>query len=191
MKAHRQPELLPVEDYLAAEEASDIRHEYIGGRLYAMTGASVRHNRIAINLLTAIEPATRDKGCEVFMADVKLHLRAGGEDMFYYPDLMVCCDPSDDHPYYRERPCLLVEILSESTERIDRREKWLAYTQIASLQGYLILSQDRMQGTLYRRDTDWHGVSVEDSAHGIALPCTTAAPSLAEFYAGTGIESGD
>ncbi len=184
MKAHRQSEPLTVEDYLAGEDASDIRHEYIGGRIYAMTGASVRHNRIAINLLTAIEPAARAKGCEVFMADVKLHLQAGGEDVFYYPDLMVCCDPSDDHPYYRERPCLLVEILSESTERIDRREKWMAYTQIPGLQGYLILAQERMQASLYRRDADWRGVHVDEPDQCLDLPCVELAPTLAALYAG-------
>jgi Uma2 family endonuclease len=118
------------------------------------------------------------------MADVKLHLQAGGEDVFYYPDLMVCCDPSDDHPYYRERPCLLVEILSESTERIDRREKWMAYTQIPSLQGYLILSRERTQASLCRRDADWRGVHVDEPDQRLDLPCVELAPTLAALYAG-------
>lgn len=184
MKAHRQSDTLTVEDYLAAEDASDIRHEYIGGRLYTMTGASVRHNHIAGNLFAMLHPAARAKGCEVFMTDVKLHLQAGGEDVFYYPDLMACCDPSDDHPYYRERPCLLVEILSESTERIDRREKWMAYTQIPSLQGYLILSQEQTRASLYRRDADWRGVHFSEPDQRLDLPCVELTPVLDALYAG-------
>ncbi len=176
------PAFLSVEDYLASEDGSDIRHEYIGGQLYAMTGTSVRHNRIARSVLVALDAQLRGSPCEVFMADVKLRLTIAGEDIFYYPDLMVCCDPTDHADYYRTRPCLIIEILSDSTERIDRREKLLSYMQIDSLQAYLILSQQAMQATLYRREPSWHPEIFTAPQAVLKLPCAGLELSLATVY---------
>ena len=182
MVIHLQSRLVTVEDYLASEDGSDIRHEYIGGRLYAMTGASVRHNRIARNTLVALAAQLRGSPCEVFMSDVKLHLTIGGEHIFYYPDLMVCCDPTDCADYYRTRPCLIVEILSESTERIDRREKLLSYMQIEGLQAYLILSQEQVKATLYRRESGWQAEVCNELQAVLKLPCGNLELSLAAVY---------
>ena len=146
---------LSIDEYLRGELESDIRHEYIAGETYAMVGASDRHGLIALNLATALRPAVRGTPCQVFMTDMKLRLVNGGEEVFYYPDLLVSCDPQDRATYYRTRPCLIVEVLSETTQRIDRREKWLAYTTLESLREYLILSQDRREADLYRREDGW------------------------------------
>ena len=162
---------LSVEDYLAGEEQSDLRHEYIDGHVYAMTGASVRHNLIASNILVALRSQARGSTCEVFMSDVKLRLAIAGKDIFYYPDLMVCCDPADRAAYYRSKPCLIVEILSDSTARIDRQEKLFAYIQIESLQAYLILSQEALYATLHRREDDWRGAVFTDPQSILKLPC--------------------
>ena len=113
---------LTVEDYLEGELTSEIRHEYIGGRVYAMTGASVTHNLIAGNLFAALRTLSRGAGCRVFMSDLKVRLQIAGEDIFYYPDVMLCCDPTESETHYRTHPCLIVEVLSKSTQRIDRRE---------------------------------------------------------------------
>jgi len=171
MTTHPQTRFVTVEDYLASEDGGHIRHEYIGRRLYAMTDANLRHNRIARNTLIALATQRRDSTCEVFMADVKLRLTIRGEDIFYYPDLMVCCDPAGCADNYRTRPGLIVEVLSESTERIDRCEKLLSYRQIDSLQAYLILSQEEVKATLYRRESGWRAETFSDPGAVLDLPC--------------------
>lgn len=176
---------LSVEDYLAGEEQSDLRHEYIDGQVYAMTGASVRHNLIASNLLVALRSQSRGSTCQVFMSDVKLRLAIAGKDIFYYPDLMVCCDPADRAAYYRSKPCLIVEILSDSTARVDCQEKLFAYIQIESLQAYLIVSQEALQATLHRRQDDWRGTVFTESEATLTLPCASGIDLLlAAVYEG-------
>ena len=171
-----------MEDYLASEDGGDIRHEYIGGRRYAMTGASVRHNRIARNTLVALAAQLRGSPCKVFMSNVKLHLTIGGEGIFYYPDLMVCCDPADCADDYRTRPSLIVEALSESTERIDRREKLLYYRQIDSVQACLILSQEDVKATLYRQESGWQAETFSDPGAVLDLSCAGLKLALAAVY---------
>jgi len=87
---------------------------------------------------------------------MKVRIRQAGEEAFYYPDLLLACEPDDRADYYREKPCLLIEVLSDTTERIDRREKLYAYTAIPSLREYLLVAQDRRQVDVYRRtETGW------------------------------------
>jgi len=147
--------LISVDDYLAGELQSEVRHEYVAGQVYAMVGASDRHGLIAGNLFAALRPAARRNSCQLFISDMKVRLEIGKQDVFYYPDLLVSCDPGDRATYYRERPCLIVEVLSESTERLDRREKMLAYPAIPSLQEYVLVAQDVRRVEVYRRENDW------------------------------------
>jgi len=142
--------LLTVEEYLEGERLSEIRHEYVGGQVYAMAGASDDHNRIAGNILTALNEALRGKRCEPFMADMKLKLPES--DAFYYPDVLVACDPADNAKYFRERPTVVFEILSPDTERTDQREKRYAYGSIPTLKVYVIVAQDRRELTILRRE---------------------------------------
>jgi Uma2 family endonuclease len=151
--AHRTT--LTVDAYLAGEDGADQRHEYVAGQLYAMTGASARHALIAGNLFAALRPCVRGTSCQLFINDMKVHLRIDGQDLFYYPDLLLSCDPQDRETYFRSRPCLLVEVLSESTERIDRREKFWAYRSLPSLQEYVLISQTERRVEIYRRSADW------------------------------------
>ena len=146
---------LSVAQYLAGERVSEIRHEYINGRVHAMVGASDRHNLIALNIATLLLSKARARGCQVFISDMKVYLNIGGEDILYYPDVMVACDPDDREPYFRRNPCLVVEVLSPATERIDRREKFLAYTTLPSLKEYLLVCQDQPRVTLFQRRDNW------------------------------------
>lgn len=188
MSAQLQLHGLSVADYLAFEERSEIKHEYINGEIYAMAGASARHNQIAGNLFARLLIHLRGSPCQVFFADVKLHLKELGVEIFYYPDLMVCCDPNDREPYYRTRPCLIVEVLSSGTARIDQREKLFAYARLDSLQAYLLLEQDRIGATLHWREGgDWRWAEFSDSRAELALPCADLTVSLAELYEGTGL----
>jgi Uma2 family endonuclease len=146
---------ISVEDYLAGELKSEIRHEYLGGFVYAMAGTSKVHNRICKNLLIALDSHLRGKPCEVFMENLKLRLRIANEDIFYYPDLVVTSDPRDTGAYFILFPKVLVEVLSPDTGRIDRREKFFSYTRIESLEEYILIAQDQMEVTVFRRANDW------------------------------------
>lgn len=118
---------LSVEDYLAGEIDSPVRHEYVGGEIYARAGASDRHNRIAINLTSRLDAHLAGDACAVFMSGMKVRV---APTVFYYPDVVVACDPPGADPYVRVDPRLVVEVTSPSTERVDRHEKRLAYTQL-------------------------------------------------------------
>ncbi len=169
-----------VDDYLAGELQAEQRHEYIDGQVYAMTGASRRHGLIVNALVYAMTPAARRKGCQLFSSDMKLRLEISGKTLFYYPDLLLSCDPQDRDPYFSRSPCTLVEVLSESTARIDRREKLLAYQTLPSLRTYLLVEQDTQRVELYRRSKDWQVEYFEDGE--IPLECLDVALPVADIY---------
>jgi len=141
---------MSVDEYLEAEKTSSVRHEYLDGEIYAMSGASRRHNRITTNLLTHLSSHLRGGPCEVFVAEVKLRITA--LNYFYYPDLVVTCDPDDNDDYFVTRPVLVVEVESPSTSAIDKREKLMAYRKVESLREYLMLAQDSISGEVFRCD---------------------------------------
>ncbi len=181
MNVQPESEFVSVEDYLRGEQNSENKHEYINGVIHAMSGASIAHNLISGNIYVLLRSVARKKSCQVFMADVKVHLNIGGEDIFYYPDVLVSCDQDDKETYYRSNPCLVVEILSPSTERIDRREKFLAYTSLDSLQEYILVAQDRQLVTLFRRGNEWRPefYRIDDS---FTLDCLSGTLSVEQIY---------
>ncbi|MGA7978725.1 MAG: Uma2 family endonuclease [Chromatiaceae bacterium] len=169
-----------VDDYLQGELHSETRHEYIGGQLYAMVGASRRHGLIAGNLFARLRQAVSHRPCQLFMADMKVRLNIAGQEIFYYPDLVLTCDPNDREDYFVTCPCLIVEVLSETTERLDRREKLLAYQTIPSLREYLLVAQDEPRTEAYRRRNDWlPDIATEG---GIALECLDVDLAVEAIY---------
>ncbi len=140
---------IPVQEYLEGEQGSDIRHEYLAGQVFAMAGAGEKHNRIAGNLFFHLRAAARGKECGVFISDMKV--RVEHNDAYYYPDVMVTCDPQDTESLHKRLPCLIVEVLSPATEAIDRREKFIAYRTLPSLRYYLLAAQDVRRVELYQR----------------------------------------
>jgi Uma2 family endonuclease len=155
MQATEKAWAISVEDYLAGELRSKERHEYLGGLVYAMAGASVAHNTVSLNLASALRTHLRGGPCRVYMADLKLRLQISDEDVFYYPDVMVACDSRDTDPYSKRFPRVLIEVLSPDTEQTDRREKFLSYIQIETLEEYILVAQDKMEVTVFRRATKW------------------------------------
>ncbi len=155
MQTAIQNEFVSVEDYLAAEEASDVRHEYLGGFVYAMAGETRRHNRIVGRLYSAIESHLRHRSCNVYFSDVRVNLDLRNDQYYYYPDIVVTCDKRDTHPRFVRYPKLIIEVLCESTERTDKREKFFAYTSIPSLEEYVLVSQARPEVTVFRRTDKW------------------------------------
>jgi Uma2 family endonuclease len=146
--------LMSAADYLAAENDGTWRHEYVNGAVYAMAGASDRHN-LARGNLAALLRSEVEEPCQVFDAEMKVRIRSNADERYYYPDVFVTCDPADRETYTRDRPVLIVEILSPTTERIDRTEKFAAYRSIPTLLEYGLLSQDAIELELFRRRTEW------------------------------------
>ncbi|WP_298218593.1 Uma2 family endonuclease [Halothiobacillus sp.] len=171
---------LSVEDYLRNEEVSEIRHEYLGGKIYPRDDASMRHCLITGSLISILLPASRIHACRCFASAFKLKLDNFGETTFYYPDLMVVCKPKDRHPLYATQPSLIIEVLSETTERIVRREKILAYQTLPSLQEYVFVAQDYPQIEIYRRRTVWLPEVHAEGA--FTIECLDLTASVAEVY---------
>lgn len=155
---------LAVDEYLLNEDGADCRHEYINGQVYAMTGASDRHGLMTLNIATSLRPHLRGTPCQLFANDMKVHLRIQEQDIFYYPDVLLSCDPTDRATYYRCAPCLLIEVLSDSTERIDRREKLWAYQTLPSLQEYVLIAQNERLVDIYRRANHWKAEVVTEGS---------------------------
>ena len=154
---------------------SGIRREYVDGQVYAMAGAGEAHNLIAGNVFSRLRQAARGGPCRVFISDMKLRVAAW--NAFYYPDILVACDPLDGDAYFKEKPCLIVEVLSPATEGIDRREKLLAYRTLDSLREYVLIPQDRRPIEVYRRGDDG-GWVLETLGVGDALTLECVAASL-------------
>ena len=137
------------QEYLSLEHQSVTRHEYQRGLVYAMVGGSDDHSRIGINLLTVINLHLRDGDCQFFSGDVKVNYK---DTFFYYPDAFVTCDPRDREDRYVKRyPKLIAEVLSPSTERFDRNDKFADYQQLESLEEYVLIAQDQMLVECRRR----------------------------------------
>lgn len=150
MSALKKPDFISIEDYLAAELDSPIKHEYVDGRVYAMAGARILHNRIATRVLTALAVALRGKRCDPFNSDTKVRIR-GRRKRFYYPDAQVVCRSNSDDEVFQDEPVVICEVLSESTRRIDEGEKLDAYLTIPSLSAYLLIEQKCPKVVVYRR----------------------------------------
>ncbi|MFY7803360.1 MAG: Uma2 family endonuclease [Limnoraphis robusta] len=149
MIAHSQSQFMTATEYLEWEEKQPTKYEYIEGKVWAMTGGSLPHNSIALNLASALKSHLRGKGCKVFMADAKVGVSSNGP--FHYPDIMVTCDSRDQTArqviYY---PCLIVEVLSPSTEGFDRGKKFRHYRQIETLKEYVLVDTEKMNIECYR-----------------------------------------
>ena len=142
---------LSVDQYLEFEAQSEHRHEYIDGVVYTMAGVSENHELIKGNLFAAIHGHLRGGPCKPYSSDLKVRLQIERKDLFYYPDVMVACGREGVASHYLHYPKLIVEVLSRSTEFIDRREKFLSYKQIGTVEEYALVSQEAAQITIYRR----------------------------------------
>ena len=171
---------LTVQDYLSGEEHSEIRHEFIDGQVFAMGGASDRHGLITNALAFALTTKARAQKCQLFIADMKVRLTISGKDIFYYPDLLLSCDEADSASHYSQAPCLIIEVLSETTERTDRHEKMPAYQTLPSLEEYILVAQDYRQIEIYRRRADWHPEIHTEGE--FTLECLDLTSTVAEVY---------
>lgn len=143
--------LVSVDDYLAGELVSRVRHEYVGGVVHAMAGARVVHNDITSNMHLAVGSRLRGKPCRVYGSDMKIRIQRDEKVTFYYPDLSVVCQSNPATDMYQDEPAVIVEVLSKATRRIDTGEKQDAYLSIPSLRMYVLVEQDLALVVAYRR----------------------------------------
>ena len=172
---------MTVDEYLRFDESSPMRHEYVGGEVFAMSGVTLRHNRISRNIVVALSSAAGDGPCEVFSDVVRLR---AGSDAYYYPDVMVVCVPTTELDVMVSEPCVVVEVTSPSTARIDRGEKLMAYRAIPSLRAYLIVDHRRKRVEGHWRgaaDADWMRDEVVGGGR-VRVPCLDAELSLDVIY---------
>jgi Uma2 family endonuclease len=185
MQAAVKNEYVSVADYLAAEETSQIRHEYLGGLVYAMAGETREHNLIAQNLLIQIRQKTKGGPCTAYIGDIRVNFHLHSDEYYYYPDIVVTCDKRDNHPRFVRHPKLIIEVLSPSTQRVDRREKFFAYTNnIESLQEYVLVAQDEKEVTVFRRAKHWKSEKISGAKTNLKLESLGIKIPLAAIYEG-------
>lgn len=183
MTAAKQIELVSVDDYLAGELVSKVKHEYSGGYVYAMAGATNAHNAIAASLLGALYAQLRGKPCQPFNSDVKVRVPFPTHPRFYYPDGMVVCEPNPPNETFQDRPVVIAEVVSNSTRRIDEGEKRDAYLTIPTLTAYLLIESNRPRVVVHRRtDAGFVAEAYEGPYAVVPLPAIEAELSLAELY---------
>jgi len=145
---------ISVEDYLEGELVSSVKHEYMAGAVFAMAGGTNAHNRIASNAHGLLYMLLKDKPCQPCNSDTKIRVRKSSHVRFYYPDVSVVCDENPLSDTFQDRPVLIVEVLSETTRRLDDGEKRDAYFTIPTLNYYILLEQDEAIAVMYERKGD-------------------------------------
>jgi Uma2 family endonuclease len=146
----QQSEKMTIEEYLQWEPQQDVRYEYVNGKVFAMTGGTIPHNDIALNLYTALRPHLRSRGCRVNVSDVKVQVSP--KSPYYYPDIIVSCDPQDlNARNFIQNPKLIVEVLSPGTSAKDRSEKFTYYLTIPTLQEYILIDSEKFSVERYCR----------------------------------------
>lgn len=179
------PRTMTEAEYLAFERGSDIKHEYINGHVYAMTGASGNHNLIVASTISTLIAQTRGRSCSVFASD--LRVRNPHSVNYFYPDVTVVCDEiqyTDDHMDTLANPTVIMEVLSPSTESDDRNIKFQNYWRIPSLQAYVLIAQDQARIERFtRQERDTWLLNVATGRDGnLPLPSIGATLALADVY---------
>ncbi|MCC5628112.1 Uma2 family endonuclease [Nostoc sphaeroides] len=142
--------LMSAEEYLLWEPTQEERYEYWDGEIVMMSGATRNHNRISLNFSKLLDDALADRSCEVYIVDVKVQVEPGQK--YFYPDVVVTCDERDDDPQLVQFPCLIIEVLSPSTEAVDRGKKFAKYRQSPTLQEYVLVQVTQPVVEVFRRN---------------------------------------
>lgn len=169
-----------VSEYLEFEKTATDKHEFVGGQIFAMAGASNAHNRITLRLAAMLLVAETGY-CRTFSSDMKVQI---GE-IFYYPDVLVTCAETDLGKNAQKRPCAIIEVLSDSIADIDRGEKWERYQKLESLKTYVLLDQTQIRAEVYQRldDQTWQYKPIETGGT-LNIPCLNLEIPLLDVYKG-------
>lgn len=152
-QAHKLP--ITAAEYLEGELRSETRHEFVDGRVYAMAGASRKHNEICGDVYSVLRNHLRGGPCRTYIEAVKVQIADDLGEAYYYPDVFVACEPGDDDSHVVHNPKLIIEVLSESTSRIDRSDKLTNYKRIATVEEIVLIEQDWPEILVFRRSERW------------------------------------
>jgi Uma2 family endonuclease len=176
--------LMTPDEYLILERRAETRSEFLNGEMFAMTGASRKHNRIVLNLAFALDSQLKVRGCEVFASDMRVKVSETG--LYVYPDVIAVCGEAqfeDAEVDTLLNPKVIVEILSKTTEDYDRGTKFLHYRALPSLAEYLLVAQDRVHVEHYVRQNDsWLLTETDRREDVIELSSVGAWLALADAY---------
>jgi Uma2 family endonuclease len=174
------------EDYLASEELSPVKREYVDGHVFAMAGATNAHNVITLNVGVYLHAHLRGSACRAYVNDMKARIQA--INTYYYPDVMVSCGVRNPTAVFTETPVLIVEVISRSTETTDRREKLMNYRKIPTLREYVLIEQRKRCLEVYRLNDDgeWEHETIRGKRELelTSLPNGTCSISLDDIYEG-------
>ena len=177
-------DFISAEDYLEFEKTASVKHEYVHGRLFALAGASDNYNRVAGNVFALLWGAANRQGCRIYISDMKVRIPDG---RFYYPDVMTVCQ-DDVNDYYKENPCLIIEVRSRSTSNTDRREKAEAYFTLPSLTTYLMIDSQAQYVEGYLRTPGGWKAQTWRKGDEVAFGCLETSLNFSDIYAGLEFE---
>jgi Uma2 family endonuclease len=185
MTAAESLKRISVEKYLTGELNAEVKHEYLGGYVYAMAGGRVAHNRIATNATVALGSRLQGRPCQPYNSDMKVRVQLSSHTRFYYPDVSVVCDSNSAEASYQDRPVVIVEVLSRDTRRTDETEKKDAYLTIPTLHAYLLVEQETARVIVHRRSEQGFIEEVYQGLESvIPLEAIDAELPLKEVYSG-------
>jgi Uma2 family endonuclease len=184
-KLHLKLHLVPVEDYLAGELVSPVKHEYVDGVVYAMAGARNLRNLIVGNIFGTLHARLRGRRCRPYNSDTKIRIRLSTHTRFYYPDVSVICRPNPPADSFQDEPAAIFEVLSAKTRRTDEGEKKEASLKIASLGVYVLIEQAAAAAVVFRRSDQGFVREVHEGLDAV-IPLDEIETSLplAEVYDG-------
>ena len=151
--AHKLP--ITTTEYLEGELRAELRHEFIDGRVYAMSGASRKHNEICLDLASALRSHLLGGPCRTYIEAVKVRIADDAGEAYYYPDVFVACEPGDDDSHVINNPKLIIEVISDSTARIDRNDKLPNYKRIPTVEEIVLIERDWPEIHVFRRSEKW------------------------------------
>jgi Uma2 family endonuclease len=179
---------LTVEEYLQYEKEADVKHEYFRGEVFAMAGASPRHNKIFSNVFIAIGTLLKGKPCQPYGSDLRIHIPEN--TLFTYPDISIICGeiiPSDKDEDTATQPTVLIEILSPGTKDYDRGGKFKLYRDIPTLREYILIDSESISIEAFRinKNSHWELEEYKLKSETLLIPCLERSLTLEEIYEGT------
>jgi Uncharacterized protein conserved in cyanobacteria len=174
-----------IAEFLAFEEDSVEKHEFYQGEIFAMAGATIRHNEISGNIFGQLHSLLRGKGCRPYGSDLRVRVQQA--NLYTYTDTVVICGPIErdkDDPEAATNPRVIFEVLSKSTESYDRGKKWEFYQLLDSLREYILVSQEEAKVTRYFREDGgpWRYVLVSGIEEALTLESLGCELPLADIY---------
>lgn len=185
MSAVPATKYITAEEYLLQEETASEKHEYFGGEVFAMSGGSINHNTISVNLISEINAFLKGKNCRVFNSDQKIHIQSNG--LFTYPDASIVCNEIkrlDNRNDIIINPIVIIEVLSPGTASYDRGQKFKLYRDIPSLQEYILISSTEILLEQYSKQSEhfWSFRETKENASLLYIETIGFSCPMAEVY---------